>query len=442
MNDRVPPVSAAWIDPVSVDPKLLVNREYERRKLYELVSDSIRNNVRSARFQVSGDRGSGKSILSRAVLADLSRDFGSKIVPLAIDSRSLRYRSFLDLVARQLSSLLLERARSEGRSELLLPFAQLGLLAYKNKLSRNELVSVNQQYGLTLGAGTSKFTDLLASLEAKFSWQRARTETSSFGEETTVTDELLESAISAVLTILVREKLPWFVVMFYDDLDQALPSGDEVSLEAMFRRVIELAPCIAILHIRTEALIENLTRECNEVVELEPVTPDVLMLILQQRRMSAVAEIRAELDKQITDFDHEQFRRLAEVAPSTLVFLRWVQALLREAKQLPLPPDWSSDARLARLARANYPYAGDQSDLDALARAVDRCSRSGSRYVRRDDLLSDALGEERLSMDLIERLERAQMILPRFRFQPSGEVLLQPMYELLRPSVQARLRRK
>jgi hypothetical protein len=56
-------------------------------------------------------------------------------------------------------------------------------------------------------------------------------------------------------------KSPWFVVVFYDDLDQALADtgGDEIL--AVFRRVLDIRPCVAWVHVRTECCVENLSRK-------------------------------------------------------------------------------------------------------------------------------------------------------------------------------------
>jgi hypothetical protein len=438
MNDSTP-ISSAWLKPNSVDPTLLVDRELQRRDLREMIQDPVRNELRSVRILVVGDRGAGKSILTRAVLADLQRD-DSQVVGITIDARSIQYRSLLDHLASALGNELLRSASDVSHAQYKLAFAQLAMLAYKNKLTRSEAVAVASSYGVAAGVGGGSIVDLVASLDAKFTWQRTKTDTSTHGDELLVTEALLEDAIRATLVLLERHRLPWHVVLFYDDLDQAIPEDSERSLESLFRRVLDMGPCIAVVHLRTEALIDNVAREFDQTLEVPRLDDAAMMQMLTKRQFEATPVVRQELDRMIGAADLRKIERLASVAPSALSLLHWVNGLLRRARRLPLPPEWCSDEWLDAIARTYMPYPGDAKELAQLVTIFDATVPAGSRWVPRDRLSLRQSDGDQLSAASVERLERAGVLLPRFRFQPTGELLLQPTYELLRPSVKAKLR--
>jgi len=90
-------LGAAWVRPTSVDPGDLVNRDAEREQLLSVLED-YRNtameagsaSAREARILISGERGVGKSILTRKVLADFGARHPDQVIIATINARGLR----------------------------------------------------------------------------------------------------------------------------------------------------------------------------------------------------------------------------------------------------------------------------------------------------------------------------------------------------------------
>jgi hypothetical protein len=61
------------------------------------------------------------------------------------------------------------------------------------------------------------------------------------------------------------------------------------------------------------------------------------------------------------------------------------------------------------------------------------------RWFTRPALLESA-GEATFTSQDIEDLEKLGLLLPRYRFQSQGELYLEPVFDLLRPSVRDKLR--
>lgn len=426
-------LGAAWIRPTSVEPGDLVNRDAERNRLMDILEDYRVTAIdtgtvgaREARILISGERGVGKSILTRKVLDDFRARHPDHVVAATIDARSLQYRAVLTEIATKLVAQVRPQAE-KYRTNLLPLLDYVELLATHSQVHESQTESIQTKYGASAGLGT----DGLVKLTSRFSWERTRQVATTAQATLTVTDSLVHSAINLLLEDLAAS--PWLVVIFYDDLDQALAGTDSDEVLSFFRRVLELRPCIALVHVRTECCVENLNREVSENVEIKGLQSSEMTKLLLRRLESAPREVKVALDQEASLRAIEQF---AQLTSNPLVFLRWILGLLR-TQDLPPGLEWGSEAALQSLISTAAPIQGfDPKVVSRVVAAIDNLSR---RFTR--ESLLDVASTAGFTREDIEDLEKLGLLLPRYRFRPQGELYLHPVFDLLRPSMRAKLGR-
>jgi GTPase SAR1 family protein len=431
-------MNTAWIQPVSVDPTLLVGREAERERLVRKLQDHLEGGYREARLLVVGPRGVGKSILTHAALRELERRSHGVAVCVTVDSRGLRYRPFLNLVARALVEGLRPKAAQGRRESLLLWLDQLALLASGGQVTEAQTETVGRRYGVEAAAEGG----LLWKLASRFTWEEQRSLGTTVQRTLTVTDDLLQGAIVATLELLRDEDLPWYVVLFFNDLDQAVIGDQASDAEELYRKVMDLRPCISIAHYRSEVHLESVTRGVEYTLDLRPLDPATLVAIRQRRLAAAPDRVRTQFPPG-TDWSAPD--ALARCTGIPLVYLRWLMGLLDE-EGLPPRPGWTELPRLDRIVRAADFLGGVDSDLLArLVGVMERCDGGDPEVqVGRDDLARgtrapDSAPAVGLSDQDIEDLVRMRVLVPRHRYLPSQGLRVQPFADLLRPSRRALL---
>lgn len=163
--------------------------------------------------------------------------------------------------------------------------------------------------------------------------------------------------------------------------------------------------------------------DVQHVLLLPPADPSHLMAILARRLEAASQADRLALD----DLEMQDiFHRLASITGNPGAFLAWVQAMLSRWP-VPPPPEWREPVSLARIAWPHaHPKLTDE-DLLALGWQLD----------------GGPLSPEELSAKLSLPVGAKELVetglLTRADDDPS-RLTLSPVAQLLRPSVQARLR--
>ncbi len=428
-------VNAAWIQPISTEPGLLVNRDEEMERLVGYLEEMRQTGLCEAHLLLSGARGVGKSIFTRTALARFQKRHLDHVVCVTADCRGLKYRPFLSNLAAALINAIRPRAESTGRKDLALWLDQLYLLATNAEVSRAQTETIGRKYGAdaTIGA------DLIFKLQARFAWEETRSLGTTTTSKVTVTDDLLHDAIGETLAKLASETSRWFVVIFFDNMDQAVLTDRAEDVETFFRRVLTLRPCVSIVHFRTEALVENVKREATEVIDIPPLSPDNLFEIVRRRLEASVEVVQADFP---AGTDWNAVRALASVTGNALVFLRWVHGLLR-TQSWPPGPSWTDAAALERIVRTAEPLTGADGELiHRLVTHVDRCDGGKPDViVRRDDLIRGGAdgGSDRLTEQEVELLVKLDILLPKHRYEPSLGYRIAPVLDILRPSVRKRL---
>jgi len=431
-------VNAAWIQPVSTDPTLLVDREEEQAALRRYLEESLEARIRDVQILVSGPRGVGKSILTKSVLNEFGRAHATEVIALTVDGRGLRYREFLRQFADRLAAALRERGASVG-NDLLHWADQLSLLANADVVTRAQTETMARKYAAD--ATVSKEL-LLYKLQGRFAWEETRSLGATVQSSFTVSDSLLHASVIATLERLAKPASPWFVVIFYDDLDQAVLGETEAEVAPVLRQILDLRPCISLMHFRTEAVVENIAREVGERLDVKPMQPKHLMEVLLARHQWAVESVQKQLP---LDGDWAPMERLARATGNPLVFLKWAHALLRTFPWPP-PPAWTQLPELTRMVFAADVMNGvEPSLIHQLVEVVERCD--GGRpdvVVHREDLVRGAAKTHvstarGLSEQEIDDLIKLQVLLPRHRFLPTQGYRMIPVLDLLRASVRQTL---
>jgi DNA polymerase III delta prime subunit len=432
-------VNAAWLQPVSTDPTLLVDREEKLLDLVRRLEEHREAQIHEAHFLITGPRGVGKSIFTREALRRFERAHPDQTICITVDSRGLRYRSFLNRFAQNLVERVQPHAEKGKRKGLLLWLDQLALMSNQSQITRAQTETVARKHGAegTIGG------DLFLKLQSRLSWDETRSLGSTVQSTLTITDELLHAAIVATLERLAQKDSHSFIVVFFDDLDQAILTDVEDDVATLFRHVIDLRPCISLVHFRTESLVDNVGREATEKVDLEPLPPEVLVDLVQRRLEAAAEPVKKQFP---AGTDWSAVQRLAARTGNPLVYLRWVHGLLR-TQDWPPPASWTEAAQVTRLVFTADPLNGVEVELvRRLVETVDRCD--GGRKdvtIRREDLMRGCRltdphpPKSGLSEQEIDDLIKLQVLLPKHRYQPSLGYCIQPVLDLLRPTVREKL---
>ena len=113
-----PSIGSVWVKDQSSDPGDLVDRNTERKKLFGKLAEYLEAGSREARILVTGDRGVGKSILTRAVIEDFASKHQDRVVSVRVLGRGVGYRAFLQAFARDLAQALRPHAKRWKKPEI------------------------------------------------------------------------------------------------------------------------------------------------------------------------------------------------------------------------------------------------------------------------------------------------------------------------------------
>ncbi|HND34589.1 MAG TPA: hypothetical protein PLA94_31515, partial [Myxococcota bacterium] len=288
------------------------------------------------------------------------------------------------------------------------------------------------------GASLGMSGGILAGLEANGLYTWTRTSVDSAISETTlqITDALLHAAITEVLQKL--QHVGWKVVVFYDDLDQASGTSDPDRAKEIIQKVLALSGCIALIHLRTEVMFDDVRREIDETLHLEPLSPTQLRDILAGRLQNAPVAAKTAFDQNNLG---ETLDRLAQQSLTPLVYLQTLHALLREHEQLPLPPDWHQPLPLARAIRRAISAGLEPQQLLDLAEVVDQ--NTTDRWFKLAYLESGNpvihTTTKKIGKEALEQAKRLGLIYARDRYRSDSDYAMEPTLELLRPSRRAKL---
>ncbi len=427
----------AALDPIRADPACFVNREELVSELVELLEVYALSPNPSLRVVLVGEKGIGKTIASRRAVSALQERLEGGLVVVELEGRGGGYRGSLKQLARGLATegsawlrAFPDRdAREAGQPSLARLLEEVGRLGMADTITEADSQSIARSYGADAGIEGGLFGLLQG--RSLFRWTETRQSGTGITRSFSVTDELLHGAIRELLATFALRGIP--VLLFFNDLDQTLPREDPDALRAGLGRLVELEPCLQIVNVRPEVLYDDLRRE-SQTLEVGPMTAEDLVRLYQERSAGEQREQeRARLlDPRVASLAME----LARVNGNPHAFLQWLEQALRLA--------WPPEALTREYADRVVARVCPLPDKDLLRRAavvVDRCSSGPRDWCMREDLerghVKTAYGEDgtRLSGREIDQLMQYGILVPRDVFLPERGLRLDPVLDLLRPSV-------
>lgn len=436
-------IGTAWLTPTSIEARLFANRSDESEQLMEILEDLYQSHARRYRLGVFGDRGIGKSILTSVILKDFAQRHKERIVRVEVNGRSIGFRRFLKALAGGLVENAKPLLPSLGDKQSLVAkwLDGLALFAHNDQITEGQINTLNTKYGM----GAQLSADLIMALKAtsSFSWEESRQQTGSMSRTQNVTDDLLHTALKATLQ-KIHDSTPWMVLVFFDDLDQAYTS-DLANMKPALKAILDVDPCVGVVHMRTEMLFDDLRREMDAPFTIGPVDEQGLLAILEKRLDAASPEDRTRFRSPEVQ---NPLQRVISVTGNPHVLLRWIQGFLGSGLW---PAEngaaWCADAALLDVVKRAAIVPGvDDEMLIRLAMIVDRCSVRGKHEVHRADLLQGRLNTaavqdgKTITDDELEFLIRTGLLIPVDRFREEAGYRMDPLLDLLRPSIATRLR--
>ncbi len=422
-------LSAAWIQANTIDAELFVDRDDDREQLRIILDDVLETGLRDCRILVTGDRGIGKSIFTRTVVDRFRRENVGRVVTLSIPGRQLGYKSALRELALALATAVGDQAPDDAQ-RLRVWLDELRLLANSDRITQGHVDEIQRRAGIQ---GDATADGLFVKLRSRLSWQKSWKTGETHQSVVEVSTDLLHSAIVTTLARLaeVTERL---VVIFFDDLDQLAIDDDPRKVIETYKQFLALQPCVALVNLRSETVVDDIRRELNEFLELGAMKPRDLVSMLEKRESVAPATTRETLRK--PDL-WRPFQQLARGTGNPYVYLKWCHALLR-LYPWPPPVDWSHDQGLLRLVRkASTVGFDDHMILRKLAERIDQSLLRNGRWLSRADLQVEPDG---LSDEALEDLVRIGLLIPENRYRESTEYRIDPLLCLLQPSVATKVR--
>ena len=419
-----------YYNPTDVDPKQLVNRDTEAKWLEGglrayLESQRNRDQLGSRAFCISGEKGMGKSILTRAAIERLRLEYSSNTLFLEIDCRGYRsWREILGAAARSVVDELTElKASRIAVSDALLATAKL--LSTITTFDSAELTEIHEHIRQYEAAAALTGGLTLKTLNVNFGISVKRDEKDIKALTGKVTFD--EHRLCKSLQSLFRDirKQGFNVVLYIDNIDELQHDYREASRREWVRHQTEgifnlgEAPIGLVLNMRTY-LSGILPRFVDARRVLQLLTPSVLQEILAHRLHDETPEVQNLMNEVPVKQTLEKVGRLA---PTPLAFLVWIKFL---AEADALNPDGLEEGFSLFLETH---YANIRKEvLHAVAETFD----APGQTVDAETILAACNGNKAVMAQLQDR----QAILPEDFWNPVAFTLDPELFFLMKPNAQ------
>ncbi|MFH1465776.1 MAG: AAA family ATPase [Pseudomonadota bacterium] len=410
-------------DPFDMNPWLLCDRDGEREGLKGALSAwlqaSCDGSVGGQTWAITGGKGVGKSILTRAILRDLKEAHSAGVLFATVDCRRARsWREVLALVAAE----LVRELGDLQRVGLALPPGALDTARVVSTLSALDAAQLKEAHervrqfkaAASMGGAVHK----LLSAEFDISVERSEREIRALEGAVTFDEHRLGRLIEALFRDLRSASLA--CVLYLDNVDELDHDYHDAEARRRVRREVEGilklrdAPVGLVLNLRSY-FMGVLPREANAPIPLRSLPAAELVAILERRLSAERPEIRVVFE---SDATKAAVALLAERAPSPLVFLQVVRELAQDGSL----EETKLAVGLRRLVAAIFTPVADR-DLQAALGAFPRPDAE----IPRADLLG-ACGSEAV----LRQLEDCQVVLPKDFWNPN-HYTLDPLLQLVHP---------
>lgn len=419
-------------DPADVKPRQHIGRARDAQWLREILARYLQTAELDAgkALCLIGEKGTGKSILTRTVLDELRGRFAANTLFLVVDCRSCHNQrgvisAICNEIVRELHSLM--RASAEVPPALVAASQLLRALSGLEQVSLKAAHAQTLQYQDAAKMGSGK---LVGSLKRNFGLSLKLTEhqiRSLMGavrfDNRGLTDALI--ALCADLRVI-----GYNVVLFLDNLDELRREYRDPAARAHLRGEVEgvltlrEAPIGLVLNIRNY-YASAVPRERWNTRVLQPLSTDAMIEALDKRLRHERAEVHAAVAAA-----RPLVERLAAIAVTPLAFFRQVKFLFEEGC---LTEDRVDDG-LRYYLKTQYPNI----EFEALARVV-------QAFATPDAIIDEAAVRAACgSQALFEVIQDRQVIMPDDFFNPVRFALdpelhcLHPRHGLFRTGDQTR----
>lgn len=413
-------------DPSDISHDLLVNREDDVawvRGNFESYFDAIEkrtlNDAARRIACVTGDKGTGKSIVAARVVAELRRKYSGSTIFVSVDCRGTQGARgvIADIASGLLNEIaLFEPVAALGKS----PFpvwlkdlvSVLSLVAHADSASSKSLHQqlIARKATLKLGGQT-----MLRALKAEFDLSYEREKKDIEALEATITfdvDRLLMLTHKLFEDIRGAGMRVFLLIDNVDELQHEYWDEDaRTSTQATVKRVLRLteAPIAVLLCMRTY-FQSILPRAVGFPRRLEKL-PETELLTIIERRIALEDEAVQRALK--SDEAQAVIRGLAARAPTPLALLTWVKWVAESRDGF----KGSVDAHAVRWRDAGYAdFAGA---IDAALKLFARKRVEGVEAATSKELLEAVGGDN----DGLRYLQTTELVLPRDFWSPTHFVL-------------------
>jgi len=328
-------------DPSSIDPRVLINRQADLDWLVGAVSDYMRDQDPRARgalsFCLVGEKGVGKTILTKAAILKLRHEFSDQAIFVQADCRLFHTaKDVIHAIAADVVAQLAEFRIHEPKkvSDALMASAQA--LAQITRLPDSELKVVRQYLEQFKAALNLKGEQaLLKQLKLDFDISIAQSSSTSqeFSGKVRFDEVTLCKSLAALFDDIRRSGID--VVLYVDNMDELShfyrteAEREKARHDTHALLLLRYAPVVFIVNMRTY-YAGILPREMTNRRILRRLREDEHQAILEKR----LEPLRPEVKKIVADPRVKKvIENLAKAAPTPLAFLVWFKVLF-EAEAL------------------------------------------------------------------------------------------------------------
>jgi hypothetical protein len=322
-------------DPSAVNPLLLVNRKQDFDWIVERLSTYLKDPGPhdGLGFCVTGEKGSGKTILTRAAIRKLRESFSDRTVFLDVNCRELRSAKavFAAIALATVESLNdLRKASARVPNEL---FASAQILVTITGFDDTELKVVHehiQQFKVAMGLQGKRA--LLEALNVSFGISLERSEKTA--KELIGKVRFDEHRVCKVVCALFRDirEAGFDIVLYLDNLDELRHTyrtpeeRERVRLDVEALLLVREAPIGLVVNVRTY-FSGILPREITNRRVLRRMSDADLLQTVVQRVDGELSEVKARFGE--APFKAEA-QKLSRIAPTPLALLQWFKFLFEE----------------------------------------------------------------------------------------------------------------
>ena len=321
------------LNPAAVDPETLVNRDDDAQWLHDGLLAYLRSDDPGlgGAFCILGEKGIGKSILTRKVLADLQQIHAATTVFVTVDCRPLRSQRdvYREVASKLVDELTIRQDVSEPLRAAARAFDDLTRFDEASLKYVHEHL-IQHQVGLDLGGSTSFFKWLEAKLGVVISLTKKVIDTLQ-GSITIDGPRLREALVRLLADIHTHARLR--VVLYLDNIEELDHEAmrDEVTRERVrgeIEALLELseAPLGLVLNMRTY-YASVLDRRISRRRTLGRLSEAEHLEIFERRVARESPVIRARVREQAIA---ASMQTLAALARTPLAFLSWAEFMLEE----------------------------------------------------------------------------------------------------------------